>query len=94
MAVAARKAALKLPGWSDTEKKKAPKAEAILKVDSHQLVHALTASEVQTLVSKGKDSTVDLSSPQFQLETSSFLVDAPDSIKVYVLKPFSKGFEP
>lgn len=84
MAVAARKAALKLPAWSDTEKKKAPKAETILKLDSQQIVHALSSSDVQTLVSKSKDGTVDLSSQQFQLQTSSFLADAPDSIKVYV----------
>jgi serine/threonine protein kinase len=85
MAVAARKAALKLPGWSDIERKKGIKGEAILKLDGQQIVRALLATEVATLVSKSKEGCLDLSSPQFQLESSVFLREVPDSIKTLVL---------
>ena len=84
MSAASRKVALKLPGWSESEKKKTLRAETILKLDSQQIVKTLTVADVGTLVSKAKDSTVDLSSPQFQLESSSFLQDVPDNIKMYV----------
>lgn len=85
MSAAARKSALKLPGWSESEKKKTLRAEAILKIDGQQVVQSLTAADVGTLVSKAKDGTVDLSSPQFQFETTSFLQDAPDAIRMCVL---------
>lgn len=85
MASAARKAALKLPGWSDTEKKKGIKAETLLKIDSQQILRTLAVADVQTIVSKSKEGTVDLSSPQFQFETADFLADAPDTIKVYAI---------
>lgn len=85
MASAARKAALKLPSWSDAERKKGVKAETILKIDSNQILRSLAVTDVQTIVAKSKEGTVDLSSPQFQFENTDFLADAPDAIKVYVL---------
>jgi hypothetical protein len=84
MAIAARKAALKLPGWSDTEKKKPIKGEAILKLDSQLIMRTFLTTEISTLVSKSKEQTLDLSSPQFQLESSIFLREIPDSFKMYV----------
>jgi hypothetical protein len=84
MTAAARKAALKLPGWSDTAQKKTVKGEAILKLDAQQIVRTLTLTEVSALVTKSKEGTLDLSSPQFQLENTLFLREAADALKVYV----------
>lgn len=83
MAVAGRKALLKLPGWSDIERKKWVKAETVLKLDPQQVVRSLLVTETGTLASKSKE-TLDLSSPQFQLDSSIFLREIPDAFKVYV----------
>lgn len=80
MAVAARKALLKLPGWSDVERKKWVKAETVLKLDPQQVVRSLLVTETGTLASKCKE-TLDLSSPQFQLDSSIFLREIPDLFK-------------
>lgn len=86
MAVAQKKATLKLPGWTDGAPKKPLKAETILKYESQQPLNTLSAAEVTTLAAKSKDSTLDLTSPVFQIDNTLWCKDLPDTLKMCVVQ--------
>lgn len=90
MAVAQKKAALKLPGWTDGAPKKPLKAETILKCESGPAMKTLSATDTATLAAKSKDATLDLSSAQFQIDNTLWCKDLPDTLKMYV----SRGLGP
>lgn len=78
-----KKSQLKLPGLPKEDK--SLRAEVILKLAPNAIVNKLTLSELNILLKKKKPMSVfDFSSPQFELDSVSFLKQCTDTIKMYV----------